>query len=241
MISFLKNEKIIFPSAGAYGPVLPSHPGFSRGFTLMELVLSTVIFAMMISALAVIYGTIHRHMFQSYRENVIKSNLAVATKYIQMRLMTATEVDSPASGASSNNLGFATNVDAQTGCSPVNSALPNQWHYFCGPAACPSPNSSRSCMYYHTGNVSGTGGCPSSSASSWSYPRCGASGGTVILMDVAVPQSPYPARFFTRASADGINEIDQVRVVLRSIVQFLSGKTVDVTHDTVVHTQTTPP
>ncbi len=222
------------------------------GFTLMELVMATVIFAMMMSSLVTIYSTIHRHMFQKYRENILKSDLAMAMKAIQSRLMMATRVDTPNFGGSSNVLAFTSNVDAQSGCSPINSAVANVWHYICT-SACPSPYTGETCLYYHMGTVSrNTGGCPCSATDpdrwtgSYPVPNCGRSSGgdtvTLLARFIRPPKSPpYPSRYFNRTSAWGVREVDQVRVTLRARKVFMSGREVDVTLDTIIHTQTTPP
>ena len=128
---------------------------FLTGFTLAELMISILIFSMMMTAMVTIYGTINKHMFQSYRQNIVKNNLSIAVKAIQIRLMTATRVDIPAFNARGNVLAFVTNVDKQSGCSPINSDIANTWHYFC--------KSNTGGLYYHTGDVSPTtGGCPCS-------------------------------------------------------------------------------
>jgi prepilin-type N-terminal cleavage/methylation domain-containing protein len=210
------------------------------GFTLAELMISILIFSMMMTALVTIYGTINKHMFQSYRQNIVKNNLAIAVKAIQIRLMTATRVDTPAFGSRGNTLAFVTNVDKQSGCSPVNAAISNTWHYFC---------KSGTNVYYHTGNVpSTTGGCPCTATHSnrWrgltSYPIgfCGPGGGGSVTQLLNNSQIPAMGRLFSRRSADGIREIDQVAISLRSTSNTDGARPIDVTLGAVVHSQTTP-
>lgn len=233
---------------------------FRTGFTLVELLISMLIFAMMMSALATIYGTISRHMFQNYKQNILKTNLSVAVKFIQSRLMLATRVDSPAFTKSDNVLAFTTNVDAQSGCSPINFLVPNKWHYFCRAY---NGKEKYYDLYHHTGDiakVNTTGGCPASAGHSneWigkvqmdgrCYPIafCGKKGGgevTKILENVQLPLSGF---MFSRASdssikkKDRVREIDQVRVTVRTKKTIDDGRPIDVSLDTVVHTQTTIP
>ena len=221
------------------------------GFTLAELLISILIFSMMMTALVSIYGTINKHMFQSYRQNILKNNLAIAIKTMQVNLMTATRVDRPTFGNSENELAFVTNVDKQTGCSPVNPAVLNTWHYFCA-AACPAPNAAKQCLYYHTDTLSSdTGGCPCAVThlNIWtgilSYPVgfCGIGGGGTVTQLTAYSDNikvPSMGRFFSRRSIDGIKEVDQVRMSLRAISSAKGARPIDITLGTVVHTQTTP-
>ncbi|MCG2726188.1 MAG: prepilin-type N-terminal cleavage/methylation domain-containing protein [Elusimicrobia bacterium] len=223
------------------------------GFTLVELLISVFIFSMMMTALVAIYGTINKHMFQSYRQNIVKNNLAIAVKTIQVKLMAATRVDIPAYTAFGNTLAFVTNVDKQTGCSPVNPdpAIANAWHYFC---------LSGTNLYYHTGNVtSDTGGCPcdTSNTNTWigtiridgrGYPIgfCGIGGGGTVTQLLGNAQIPAMGALFSRRIIEGIREVDQVRVSLRAtsniaVDDYKKGaRPIDVTLDAVVHIQSTP-
>jgi len=208
------------------------------GFTIAELMISVLIFSMMMTALVTIYGTINKHMFQSYRQNIVKNNLAIAIKAIQVRLMTATRVDMPAFGSYGNTLAFTTNVDKQSGCSPINSNVPNTWHYFCLRGTS---------VYYHTGTVpSTTGGCPCSAThpNRWtgSYPIgfCGPGGGGTVTQLLNNSQTPSMGRLFSRRSADGITEVDQVAIELRSTSNTSGARPIDVTLSAIAHVQTTP-
>ena len=213
------------------------------GFTLAELMISVLIFSMMMTALVTIYGTINKHMFQSYRQNIVKNNLSIAVKAIQIRLMTATRVDIPAFNARGNVLAFVTNVDKQSGCSPINSAIANKWHYFC--------KSNTGGLYYHTGTVPfDTGGCPCASddVNMWtgSYPMgvCGPGGGgsvTELLVDAPTPlMGALFSRRFNESTKEKINEEDQVQISLRSISDIQGARRIDTTLGAIVHTQTTP-
>ena len=135
-----------------------------KGFTLMELVLATLMFGFMMMSLASIYSTANRHMFQSYRQNIIKSNASTAMKTITVRLSEANRVDAPIEGFSGNFLRFAVNVDQTSGCYPVNPAITPTWHYFCYiPKAGANCTPADCLLYYHTANYTGPGGggCPS--------------------------------------------------------------------------------
>lgn len=183
------------------------------GFTLAELILSIFIFSFIAASLATIVSTTNRHMFQGYRKNIIKTNLLLSMKAVQKNLSTATRVDAPAAAGAGTTLAFAENVDQNTGCYPILAGPPAKWHYFC-------LNSNK--LYYYTGNIgyNAATGCGTAAPAIWNpgtgyaVPGCGGGGGT-MLMDNVLPTLPS-ANLFSRLPADGINEIDTVRVLLRS-------------------------
>ena len=175
-----------------------------KGFTLMELVLATLMFGFMMMSLASIYSTANRHMFQSYRQNIIKSNASTAMKTITVRLSEANRIDLPTTGLPGNALAFAVNVDQTSGCYPVNPAITPTWHYFCYiPKAGANCTPADCLLYYHTANYTGPvgGGCPSGGVTVPTYPLafCGpGGGGAVTLLASWVypdPASPNPTLF----------------------------------------------
>lgn len=191
-----------------------------EGFTLAELVLSVFIFSFIAASLATIVSTTNRHMFQNYRTNIIKTNVLISMKAIQNNLSMATRVDwptraippaAPGINDSGTVLAFAQNVDQNTACYPVNAAAPASWHYFC---------MAGTSLYYYTGQINGGGACGTAAPAIWNsgtgyaVPACGGAGGT-LLMENVVPSLPGGA-LFSRRPADGVNEVDTVRVWLRS-------------------------
>src|SRR3989339_356803 len=104
-----------------------------KGFTLVELVIATLIFGFMVMSLATLHSTASKHMLQSYRQNTVKSNASVAMRTITARLAEANRIDAPAPGNSGNTLRFAVNVDQRSGCYPINPLVPTSasWHEFC--------------------------------------------------------------------------------------------------------------
>lgn len=200
------------------------------GFTLAELVIAVLIFGFMSTSLATIYSTANRHMFQNYRNNMIKSSVSMAMIDIRRNLQQATRVDIPAAGAGGNVLALAVNVDQLTGCYPVNNAtaLTPAWHYYCTRADAIDPTIID--LYHHTGAINGDATwCGSSPDKFWAgagaypVPICGAAiaGQTVtlIMQYSAAPLSPpySPVMFSRIASApDNVYERDSVLVTLRS-------------------------
>jgi prepilin-type N-terminal cleavage/methylation domain-containing protein len=201
------------------------------GFTLAELVIAVLIFGFMSTSLATIYSTANRHMFQNYRNNMIKSNVSLAMRDIRHNLQEATRVDTPAAGAGGNVLAFVVNVDQLTGCYPVNQAAvagtPPTWHYFCTRADAIDPAITD--LYHHTAaipvNASWCGSSPTSfwgGAGAYPVPICGANigGQTVtLIMQYSVPAAaPSSNVMFSRIAAapDNVYERNAVLVTLRS-------------------------
>lgn len=188
------------------------------GFTLVELIIAVFIFGYMAASLSTIYATSHRHMFQNYRSNTIKTGALVSMRAIQNNIVPATRVDSPGPGAQSNILAFAVNVDQMSSCYPINSAMNASWHYFC--LANDSSTPGFRSLYYHTGNLPGGNPCTSSTPSIWngSYPvaRCGSSGGTITKLSQFITTPATGGSLFSRRTADGVNDTGSVRVRLRA-------------------------
>ena len=189
-----------------------------EGFTLAELGLSVFIFSFMAASLATIVSTTNRHMFQNYRTNIIKTNVLISMKSIQNRLSVATRVDLPAVGTGDFRLAFATNVDQNTGCYPVYAAAGQPaWHYYC---------LAGSRLYYYTGPINGgVNACGTPAPTIWcannpvaagcyGVAACGGGSGT-LLMESVLPTLPGGV-LFSRRAADGVNEVDTVRALLRS-------------------------
>ncbi len=215
-----------------------------KGFTLAELVLAIFIFSFMSMSLATIYATANRHMFQNYRRNIIKTNADFAMKAIQNNLSMATRLDSPPYGGAGNILAFATNVDQLNGCYPISTGDTAAWHYFCvtPDATLPAVND----LYYHTGIIAGGTGCAVAAPSAWNgpYPNfCGPGGGgtVMLLMQYVIPLAPPRSQFaFSRSAADGVTEVPDVRIMLRSYWNAAnrgfgsSQRDIDFTLDTVL-------
>lgn len=186
-----------------------------KGFTLAELVLSVFIFSFIAASLATIVSTTNRHMFQNYRSNIVKTNVLITMKAIQNNLSVATRVDLPKPNAAGQILAFALNVDQNqnqtSGCYPIIASAPASWHYFC---------MANGNIYYHRGviNTAGATPCGSPAPSMWAdggYLVPGGCAGGTLMMQSVVPALPGGA-LFSRRTSDGVNEMDTVRVLLRS-------------------------
>jgi prepilin-type N-terminal cleavage/methylation domain-containing protein len=184
------------------------------GFTLTELLIAIIIFSFMMISLATIYATSNRHMFQSYRENVVKSNLNIAMKTIQNAISKATRIDEPSSGASSNSLKVATNVD-NNGCYPLVPGEDIEWHYF-------YLDVTKKILYHRYDSISTSAGatpCPTS-GDIWNT-NTYSTDNPETLLEYAVTDKDVMGEDFlfsrkqTSTQPKEKTEPDQVRVVLR--------------------------
>jgi prepilin-type N-terminal cleavage/methylation domain-containing protein len=186
-----------------------------KGFTLIELMVATIISLLMVLSLTAIFSTASKYFFKSYRQNNMKNGDALAMKAITARLQEANRLDLPPFNLSGNTLAFAINVDAVTGCYPVNQAEKTLWYYYCYSAPvtnnCPDGN----CLFQHTGQFTGTGGggCPpAATVQFWNFPSgqytvglypvtaCGpGGGGTVTLLTSFLAPAPV---LFSRTASD---------------------------------------
>lgn len=196
-------------------------------FTLVELIIAILLFSYMAASLSTVYSTANRHMFQNYRRNAVKSDVALAMRAIQNNLAAATRIDLPARNAQSNVLAFAVNVDQLTACYPVNPAVPASWHYFCLAADPLIPTSMN--LYYHRANLPAGTPCGRANPSIWGVaypvPACGQNlGGQTVTQlmrhvvaggHVRVPP-PANGMMFSRRTAEGADFTGAVRVTLRS-------------------------
>jgi hypothetical protein len=205
-----------------------------KAFTLVELLVSTLIFAFMVMSMTTIYTTANNHLFQTGRQNVVKSNSSVAVKAISQMLSMANRIDAPAAGASGNILAFAINVDQLSGCYPINRVESASWFYICyAPAVTPECPLGR-CLFAHVGLIPGGQGCPApgpvTSAGIWqplwplnetpprspAYPpvACGVGSGEMVTMLSSFVEASAGSPIFARRSAPG-ESADLVDVSLR--------------------------
>ena len=174
-----------------------------KGFTLIEIMVAMLIFGFMITALASIYGTVNRNMLQNYRQNVLKTNTALAMRAVQKNLLEATRIDSPAFGVSGADLAFAVNIDQLTGCYPINPAVPVSVHHF---------YLIGSQLFYCPGTATGGGTGCANFPPTIGGPSYACSGAPVLLLD-NIPVPP-PVPVFSRRASEGVNERDTVAVNL---------------------------
>lgn len=195
------------------------------GFTLAELIIAVLIFGFMSTSMATIYSTANRHMFQNYRNNMIKSSVSLAMHDLRRNLQMATRLDIPAYAngtGGGNELKFVSNVDQVTGCYPVNPAVPVTWHYFC---VANDPNdASVQDLFHYTGTVSAgsswCGGNPPykiwDPLTQYAVAGCGSDGGTIIMKYSTMAATPNSSVMFSRRNTDNVYEKDVILLTLRS-------------------------
>ena len=190
-----------------------------KGFSLVELLIASLIFGFMTVTMVAINAAINKQMFHNYRANAFKSDASIAMKDLTNRLQEANRIDQPALNSSGAILAFAVNVDQMSGCYPINAAEASRWHYFCHSGLVTPDCPSGSCIYHHTGPINGGGGCPNGpfwDAASYPVTSCGTDGGgtVTLLASYIFPSSPAP-ELFSRRVADGITASNLVKIKLR--------------------------
>ncbi|OGS13618.1 MAG: hypothetical protein A2285_05945 [Elusimicrobia bacterium RIFOXYA12_FULL_57_11] len=124
------------------------------GFTLVELLVATMLTAFLGVSLVTIYSTANRHVFQNYRGNTIKSDVSLAMRAIRNVMAQANSIYEPASGNTGARLLVASNMDQMTNCRPSNLIVP-KWHLFCT-----DTSGTNIRLFYHSGNIASTCWCP---------------------------------------------------------------------------------
>ncbi|PIU19610.1 MAG: hypothetical protein COT18_06595 [Elusimicrobia bacterium CG08_land_8_20_14_0_20_59_10] len=179
-----------------------------NAFTLVELMVALMLFGFMSAAMASIYATANRHLFQDYRGNMVKGNVTVAMRAIGNVMAQATSIDAPGTNAKGNILTVASNVDQLTGCYPLKSGLPVTLYKFCA---------SGSDFYYGfktfwpaAGCVSPLSGCCGALA----YPSGCGSGGGATWIKLLPGSLDTTSNIFSRKAAEKVNDLMSVRVGL---------------------------
>ena len=81
-----------------------------KGFTLAELMVASLLFAMVIAGLATIYATLFKQTGRVMSENMLKNQATVAMRAIKQEIGQATMLTVPALGSSSNHLAGCRNL-----------------------------------------------------------------------------------------------------------------------------------
>lgn len=139
------------------------------GFTLVELMLATLIFSMVIAGLAAIYSTAFSQSGSVLRDARLKSSAMIAFKDMTQRLVGATRLDAPGVAASGSVLRGCTNM-APDGAQNTMATGFGSFGFCVQPGAvgaCGTPSAPAPCLFsYNWNNI-----CP---APALSNGNCGA-------------------------------------------------------------------
>lgn len=186
-----------------------------RGFTLIELMVATFIFAMVVSGLSVIYATVYKQGLRNLRETRIKASGLYAMRAIEKELMASTWVINPANGTKGTVLeGYQNYAPTYDPSKPFFHVLPSQeirWFHFCGSATASSDGvcadgtqNELGCLWKYTGTMNPGGSIPNIG--------CGDPGNGRELLASSV-FTGETGSYFSRVSAgDDVQERNQVRV-----------------------------
>ena len=190
------------------------------GFSLMELIVATMISAFIAMSLVTINTTANRHVFQSSRANEVKAQLTIGMKAIRNGLGQGTLIVEPAKGSSGNRLVVASNLSQNpdlTGCYPIAAGQPVAWQLFCTNTVTGPYGASVTQLLAYSNTING-GGCTCPASCSLNiFPSfaCGANGNNKLVvasyLNTATP-------LFSRVAGDVLpNDSNSVLVRLHAI------------------------
>lgn len=170
------------------------------GFTLVELMLASLIFSMVVAGLAAIYSTAYHQSGRIITDSRLKSTAAIALRQVTQEVVAATRFYEPAPGASGSYLRGCSNM--ATDGTVITAAQPVSSFGFCvqgaAQGACAAPDSPPPCLvYYRWPNV-----CPPPVLNAG---NCGATvngvAPFVLASHLEVSADPTMPQYFTRNTA----------------------------------------
>ena len=206
-------------------------------FTLVELIVATMIFSFMSLSMLSIYYAANKHVFQNYRSDKVKADLSTAMRAVGSVLAQSTRIDSPAKYSSGNVLLTAANVESGSSpCYPMvsssfdSSAPAPTWHMFCVTGGN---------LYYYSGNISysSANACPNPTVTSFSNPGagvvCGSTGNNMMLLasNITTAQNIFSREI---TSVTRLTNPSTVRVFLNT--KWNTNRSVNATQNPVDHT-----
>ncbi|MBP5287788.1 MAG: type II secretion system protein [Elusimicrobiales bacterium] len=162
------------------------------GFTLMEVLVSTMIFSFVGLSMISVYYAANRNVLQNFRSDKLKADISTSMRAIGSVMAQATSVVTPVNGGSGNDLVVMSNVESGTSspcCPLVPTGSPYygptpKWYRFCVQTTDAVKQVGK--LWYYSGNVSTCNGCPNTS--SYSIGRsgsgnvCGSTGNNRMLL-----------------------------------------------------------
>lgn len=126
-------------------------------FSLMEVLVATMIFSFVALSMISVYYAANRNVLQNFRSDKLKADVAISMRAIGNVMSQATRIETPGNGSSGNTLLVLSNVES--GSNPCCPMVPEsygapapQWHKFCV--------DSNKNLWYYNGPVTSCGNCP---------------------------------------------------------------------------------
>jgi len=100
------------------------------GFTLTELLVAVALFAVILGGMAAIYGTAFGDQYRRFADLTVANGATLVRRAFDSAMGSATYIQDPAAGASTDYLTAWTNLDAD-GSTPLVAGAPVQFSYLC--------------------------------------------------------------------------------------------------------------
>jgi len=188
--------------------------GTEAGFTLVELLITALLFSFVIAGLAAIYATAFQQSSRLFGDSKIKTGAVIALRAIQQEMARSTRIEAPNKNSSGSVLAACYNFAVDG--THVESTEPYGSFAFCVKSSAGGScqgSVTPPCMYYYQFSNS----CASPSVVTTS--NCGNSvGGSVpvlLVSDIQTSIDPQVSNYFTRAPGQGVYEDNVVRVAFR--------------------------
>ncbi|OIO09560.1 MAG: hypothetical protein AUJ52_06240 [Elusimicrobia bacterium CG1_02_63_36] len=188
----------------------------SDGFTIVELIIASLLFSMVIAALSAIYATAFGQSGRTFRESRTKLMATMSMRALMRETAQATRIDLPAQDSYGRELSGCSN--AKSDSTRITTAQQSTRFHFCvrnsnlGSGLCDGDPDAAPCLFYYTRSVSGN--CP---ASDVTVSNCGNTTGTMgtpqLLASGLEELSTMPSDgYFSRRDGDFAQEDNAVRI-----------------------------
>jgi prepilin-type N-terminal cleavage/methylation domain-containing protein len=184
-----------------------------EGFTLVEIMIATFIFSLVMAALSVIYSTAYRQGTRMLHDMKLKGMAIVSLRSIESELQEATRLDAPAAGAAGNILeGFKNYGATHNPASPYQRLTDSEeveWFHFCvsdviDDKCAVDLQHEPKCLWMYTGVGTTINGGTAID--------CGNDAGGIILSSRLEKETFGEDEYFSRKPAPAVDERNQVRV-----------------------------
>lgn len=187
------------------------------GFTIVELIIASLLFSMVIAALSAIYATAFGQSGRTFREGRTKLMATMSMRALMRETAQATRIDLPAQDSYGRHLSGCSNAKADS--TRITASEPSVRFHFCvrnsnrASGVCDGDPDAAPCLFYYS--KSNSGNCPVSDVTD---SNCGNATGTMgtpeLLASGLEEVTGLPSDgYFSRRDSDFAQEDNSVRIV----------------------------